>query len=408
MGSQLNLPVWSSLLALGSVVLFFVGLALDVDTVISLFHERNYVYMGVSIALLLISSIILQVISFIWYSEPDKNLETTVETFVNNNGFIGMLHILQLGILLRLAGVAEINIRNIRQKERFQKGEVVFQNHEISMLNLFKKCMGSAPQVILKIVRTVQEQDPEPFTVFKIAASLAFISFSVLFNQDVCRITLKERKKKIPSAVFFLWNLFVIPLRVVAVALFASVLPFYNLVHFFFVWFLLFLWAWRQKTDLMEDKRGEVLYRIILGVIWYFNCFCGTNGVTKVKRNIYDVFMLLDTMLLLGLWFWRRSVESARLNPLIVNPLVLLGVLAALYFTGFLLKQLYYWKFHPKCPCFRFEVEDQTPQAPLQRSPATMVDSVEPESVTPETITELQRVTSAEKRMRKMALNFYG
>uniref|UniRef100_A0A8B9RE10 XK-related protein n=1 Tax=Astyanax mexicanus TaxID=7994 RepID=A0A8B9RE10_ASTMX len=379
------------LLALGSVVLFFVGLALDVDTVISLFHERNYVYMGVSIALLLISSIILQVISFIWYSEPDKNLETTVETFVNNNGFIGMLHILQLG-------VAEINIRNIRQKERFQKGEVVFQNHEISMLNLFKKCMGSAPQVILKIDVLLNPHCPHFFfSVFKIAASLAFISFSVLFNQNVCRITLKERKKKIPSAVFFLWNLFVIPLRVVAVALFASVLPFYNLVHFFFVWFLLFLWAWRQKMDLMEDKRGEVLYRIILGVIWYFNCFCGTNGVTKVKRNIYDVFMLLDTMLLLGLWFWRRSVESARLNPLIVNPLVLLGVLAALYFTGFLLKQLYYWKFHPKCP------------SPLQRSPATMVDSVEPESVTPETITELQpRVTSAEKRMRKMALNFYG
>ncbi|XP_072530536.1 XK-related protein 8-like [Salminus brasiliensis] len=406
MGISFNCPVFASLLALLSNILYFIDVVSDLYTIVSLCQEGNHVSMGILIALLLGSSILVHMFSWIWYSDPNKNLESSVETFVGNYGLIGPLHIFQLGMLLRVAGATEINVRNLLRKGRFRKGEVVCRNHELSMLRLFETFFESAPQVILKMSIAVRKRDLPPFTGITIAHSLVFISFDVFFNQDVRAVNLVDRKRRLSSVVFFLWNLFLIASRMVAVGLFASVLPCYIAVHFLLLWMLLFLWAWRQKTDLMETKGGDLLYRATLAVIWYFSWFSGTRVTTKAVISVYNVCMLLDTALLLGLWFWRRSVESARLNSPLVNPYVLIGALAAVYFTGFLLKLLYYWKFHPKLPRFRFDDGGERPGMPLQRRPAALDDLGEDEPWLPETEPQ-QTITGAEKRMRTMVMNFY-
>ncbi|XP_036421902.1 XK-related protein 8-like [Colossoma macropomum] len=395
-----HFPLSSSLLSLLSTLLFLLDVALDVWAIVSLYQDGEYVYMGVLIALLLCSSILVHVFSWIWYSEP----ETSTDKFAREYGLIGPLHVFQLGLFLRFASLIEISIRKIIQRsDRFQEGVAVFLKHDLSVLRLFETFSESVPQLVLMITFTMHEQELQLFTAFKIAGSLVSIAISVLFYHRDMRDFVPEDQKMgwSSSAVFFLWNLFLITPRVLAVALFASILPCYIAAHFLSWWVLLFLCAWRQKTDFMDTEGGEWLYRATVGLIWYFSWFNVSKGKTKVKSIIYHVCMGADIGLLLGLWFWKRSVESARLNPLPVNPYILIGALPALYITGLLLKLLYYWNFHPNCPSLRFGDRDETPRPKLCSIGAAANVLVETDSA------DEGRRTGVDKRMRNMAANFY-
>jgi len=108
-----------TLLGLG---FFLVDIALDIRTVVKFYQDGAYVYMTVMIVLLLGSSVLLQVFSWLWYSEfletkletnveetkletnveeTRLQLETKVEEFANRNKLIKPLHFLQLGVYLR-------------------------------------------------------------------------------------------------------------------------------------------------------------------------------------------------------------------------------------------------------------------------------------------------------------------
>ncbi|KAL7830128.1 hypothetical protein SRHO_G00312550 [Serrasalmus rhombeus] len=156
-----------------------------------------------------------------------------------------------------------------------------------------------------------------------------------------------------------------------------------------------------EAEDFMDTEGGESLYRATVGLIWYFSWCNVSKGKTKVKSIIYHVCMGADMVLLLVLWFWKRSVESARLSPLPVNPYILIGGLPVLYITGLLLKLLYYWKFHPNCPSLRFGDGDETPSVELCRVGAGANVLVETDSA------DIGRRNEADKRMRNMAANFY-
>ncbi|KAI4871778.1 hypothetical protein NFI96_014713, partial [Prochilodus magdalenae] len=347
----------SVLHSLLGLILFLGDVVLDVWNIVSLYQNGDYVYVGVLIALLLASSILAQVYSWMWYSDH-KCQETSVEIFASQHSLIGPLHVLQLGIFLRFAGVVETSIRK-------QKQNISVQNcTDMSMLRLFEAFSESAPQLIILITITIQKQELQLLNGLKIAASLGAIASCLLSYHRDMRAFVKEEDQKMgwsSSAVFFLWNLFLIAPRVLAIALFTSILPFYIAVHFLCWWLLLFLWACSQKTDFMDTKGSEWLYRATVGLIWYFSWFNVSSGRTMVKNIIYHTCMVADLGLLLGLWFWKSgSVESACLGPLCINPdYVLIGGLPALYVTGLLLKLLYYCKFHPNHPHLITDVKDE-------------------------------------------------
>ncbi|XP_036421865.1 XK-related protein 8-like [Colossoma macropomum] len=451
------------LLSVGGLLLFLLDAVLDVWAVVSLFQTGQYVYMGLLIALLFCSSSLVQVFSWIWYTdiqepetytptsdfqEPETKQKTKVETSkldswqrcMAKKRLIGLLHILHLGMFFRLA----VSIRKSVKSKKLEKSSEEEINeyldklmlHDVGMLNLFETFTESVPQLVLMITLIMQEQQLQLFTGCKIAGSLASITYCLLSYHTSMR-KLISRKQKMgwsSSAVFFLWNLFLITPRVLAVALFASILPCYIAAHFLSWWVLLFLWAWRQKTDFMETERGERLYRATVGLIWYFSWFNVLKGKTRTTNIIYHACMGADIGLLLGLWFWQRSVESARLNPLPVNPYVLIVTLPALYITGLLLKLLYYWKFHPR---FKDETSHAEPLTELQAEPQKKIphkraavlndsDSVSSEESEPansktdmspaaldeqnseaEQTTKPQRVIAdVHNRMKNMAFNF--
>ncbi|GAA6088161.1 XK-related protein 8-like [Tachysurus ichikawai] len=404
-----------------SLIFFLLDLALDLWAVVGLYNEGRYFSMGLLIFLLVGASILTQIFSWIWYSDPVKTAPVTKgKRFNSRHCLLAWVHIFQLGLFFRFGELIMTTIHGYKQHDLFEKGVTVYLNHDLSMLRLFEAFSENAPQLVFMIALTVEMEDQQLFTVAKIVGSLSSLSFTVLSYHRSMRKFIPEKLKMgwSSSVFYFLWNLLLIGPRVVSMSLFASELPCYIAAHFLSLWTLLVLWAWWQKTDFMESKAGEWLYRATVGIIWYFSWFNVVSGSTKHKAVIYHVVMGTDTTLLIGLWWWKRSVESARLSPLPINPYLLIALLVTIYSIGVLLKLVYYWKFHPNKPVLKIRVaaEDKNPvlelQGPLIRAANIDIEvdsgdtpvSSPSSTVTPPT---QRNLTGIHKRMKIMAENFY-
>ncbi|XP_053493995.1 XK-related protein 8-like [Ictalurus furcatus] len=405
-GFPFNVVLLNVLFSVLSLLFFLADVVLDLWAVECLYEERKYFSMGLLIFLLLGSSVVLHIFSWLWYSDSSITLETKVERFVRRHGLLALVHICQLGVFLRFAAVMEISVCRLKQSDLFIKGVTKYMTHDLSMLRLFEAFSESAPQIVLMTDLIMEMPELQSFTVLKIIGSLSGLTFTMLSYHHSMRAFVPETQKMgwSSSVIYFLWNLFLIGPRVVCVSLFASVLPCLIAAHFLSLWTLLVLWAWWQKTDFMDTKAGEWLYRATVALIWYFSWFNVAEGNTKLRGIIYHMVIGVDTMLLLGLWWWRRSVESARLGPLPINPYLLIVMLIIIYIIGVLLKLVYYWKFHPKQPDLQMTPEGDAERFGIETD---MIEDLESACASAREPTR-QLGTGIHKRIRNMAVSFYS
>ncbi|XP_077052589.1 XK-related protein 8-like isoform X2 [Siphateles boraxobius] len=405
-----SLPFKYSLLeylfTLVGLLLSPLDIVLDIQTVVLFYQDEAYVYMGVMIFLLLGSSVLVQVFSWLWYSEfLETKLETKVETFANRHLLIKPLHFLQLGVYLRYAGVIEIStMLFLKKTKRFTKDVVVFLNQDLQMLHLFEAFSESAPQLILMMCRILQRGELELITGLKILSSAAAIAFTVALYHRSMRSFLQEKCKMswIPTGIYFLWNFLLIIPRVTALALFCSVLPCYIIAHFLSLWMLLVLGVWSQKTDHMENRGWEWLFRATVGLIWYFSWFNVSTGSMKLKTVLYNCVMGLDTMMLLGFWCWKVFEYTGCWSSL--NPYIVILTLLGLQVVGILVKMIYYKWFHPNC-------DEQKIVKPSEQKKRHKIEFYGMDTGPMESLSEdrapVQTVTGVMKRGMNMAANFY-
>lgn len=183
------------------------------------------------------------------------------------------------------------------------------------------------------------------FAVVSIAASITSIAWMVVDYHRSLRAFLPDKAQQgwASSLIYFLWNLLLITPRVVALALFASVLGVYFAAHLLALWCVFVLWAWRQGTDFMDSAGGEWLYRATVGLIWYFSWFNVAEGRTRGRSIIYHAFITIDGGILLATWWCYRDpvqAESYGLALLLALPLT--------HLLGLFFKTIYYSSFHPK------------------------------------------------------------
>ncbi|XP_061521616.1 XK-related protein 8-like [Phycodurus eques] len=307
------------------------------------------------------------------------------------------------------------------------------------MLRLFEAFSESAPQLVLMLTIMLQQGQLDTLTdcqmsssVLKAVGSASAIAFSVTAYHRSLRSFLPEKKKQhlVSSLIYFTWNLLFIFSRLSAIALFASVLPCFIFTHFLCSWLLLFVCAWRSKTEFMDSPGGELLYQATVGLIWYFNWFTVVEGRTRYKLLFYHIFILLDVSLMCGLWCWRMHTQPLYFKiPLLYACIIAVSVVA-LYIFGLILKRIYYKCYHPN-----FNKEDLKGDASSTTQKADMflarnlvpedsVPHVSDQSCMGEDVTDSDQSYMGEdvtdgavaqadaklynKRMRKLAENFFS
>lgn len=184
------------LLCLFGLVMSLVDIGLDCWTVVTFYQNGEYVYMAVLIFLLLGSSLLVQVYSWLWYSESLDNLQTHVEKYVNKHNLLKAFHFMLLGVYLRFAyimcsllneschllsksllwkiivqfvlfvpcfqryaGLVEISTHRFFQTDRFQEGVSVNLNHDLFMLRLIEAFAENAPQLTLMMSIIAMRQE---------------------------------------------------------------------------------------------------------------------------------------------------------------------------------------------------------------------------------------------------------
>ncbi|XP_030644305.1 XK-related protein 8-like [Chanos chanos] len=385
------------LLQIVGLILFVSDLVLDVWAICSLYIDGAYISMGLFIFLLLGSSVLVHVFSWIWYSDGEEYQQTTVDKFVKKHSLLKPVHVLQLGVFLRYTSILEISIFYLRRRTPLFKKVAVHLTHDLLMLRLFETFSKNAPQLTFMITIIFVREELQLFTAVKAIASAVAVAFSVLMYHRAMRESLSDKIKKscCSSVFFFFWNLLLIGPRITAVALFASVLPVFVVAHFLTLWMPFVLWAWRQRTDFMDSPGGEWLYRATVGLIWYFDWFNVSKGNTKRRSIIYHGIMLLDSGLLIGLWWWIRVSDTSCRGPFPINPYVLVSGNIFLYIAGLALKAVYYKCCHPKL----------NKPAQVEAENACMQMSMdEPNSSSPQP----QPVSGAKKRRRNLVTTFYS
>ncbi|KAM4550707.1 XK-related protein 8-like [Fundulus diaphanus] len=380
--------------------LFLLDIVLDVLAAVDFYQEGAYLCLGVLLVLLIGSSVLAQLYSWLWYKYDKFEMHTNIEKKAKTR--LGALHVFQLGIYVRHAAVLESS-PSLSTCCRGSCGDPgdgeygAFLNHDLSMLRLFETFSESAPQIVLMLSIIMQKGKPDPITVLKMFGSLSAVAFCVTTYHRCLRSFLpdKENQKLVSSVVYFLWNLLLLSSRIVALALFASVEPCFIFTHFFCSWLLLFFFAWRSNTDFMETPAGEWLYRATVGLIWYFDN--AVEGKTRYQTVAYHAYMLLDVSALCGVWYWRMSSDPPHDELSCLQAAIIVGAVVAVYVLGLVCRIIYYRFFHPKMYKQADEV-DFGPGAPVQNGGVAF--------------RSLQRGQSQQapcnKRMKKLAENFYS
>nr|XP_033493365.1 XK-related protein 8-like [Epinephelus lanceolatus] len=330
------------------LVFLLLDIGLDIWAAVVFYQEKAYWSLGILLLLLIGSSILVQAYSWLWYSYEEFKRQTKVENCLSPSQ-LRLLHVFQLGIYFRHAGVVEISLCNSYSEVDDPEGTAVFLSHDLSMLRLIETFSESAPQLVLMLTIIMQRGELDPVTVLKALGSASAIAFSVTMYHRSLRSFLPDKQKQqmISSLVYFLWNLFLITSRLTALALFASVLPCFIFSHFLCSWMVLFFFVWRAKTEFMDSACGEWLYRATVGLIWYFDWLNVVEGRTRYRTLLYHGYILVDISFLCGLWCWKMSTEPPyfEIPPLyaVITAVSVVGV----YILGLFFKMIYYKYSHP-------------------------------------------------------------
>lgn len=399
---------WDFFFTCVGLPLFLLDVVLDVLAAVSFYKERAYVYLGVLVLFLLGSSLLTQAYSWLWYSYDEFERKTKVEKLPSPRQ-LKLLHVFQLGIYFRHAGVLEMAVQSYYKKipdpengasrhtgssadeqEPDSESIAVSLNHDLSMLRIIETFAESAPQLTLMLTIILQQGHPDLITVLKAVGSASAIAFAVTTYHRSLRSFLPDKKKQniTSSVIYFIWNLVLISSRLTALALFASVLPCFIFTHFICSWLVLFFFAWRSKTEFMDSPCGEWLYRATVGLIWYFDWFNVAEGKTRYRTVLYHGYMLTDICILCAVWCWKMSTDPP---DFVIEPtyaLIIAVCVVVVYILGLILKVIYYKFFHPNL--------DSDEQQSVDEVDFRMMSSA----------TEVS--AHYNKRMRKLAKNFYS
>lgn len=408
------------------LIFLLLDIVLDIYAVVCLYQQKAYWCLGILLLFLVVSSVLIQAFSLLWYSYDDFERRTRAEKCVTKTQ-LKILHVLQMGNYFRHAGVVEVSLGSVFTKiTTLEQDDAVYLSHDLSMLRLIETFSESAPQLVLMLTIILQRGHLGLWTVLKATGSAMAIACSVTMYHRSLRSFLPEKQQQViaSSALYFFWNLLLIMSRITALALFASVLPCFIFTHFICSWLVLFFFVWRSQTDFMESSVGEWLYRCTVGLIWYFEWFNVMEGRTRYRTLLYHGYIFVDISLLCGLWCWKMITDPPFHEVQPTYAIISAVCVVLVYILGLFFKMIYYKFYHPNLG--NKQLKGDETEMSLTKLPVTLLRVDEPDSISAEErgITDVSSDSALEdrslpspptvqtkhcnKRMRKLAEKFYS
>ncbi|CAM4586079.1 XK-related protein 4 [Lepidochelys kempii] len=263
-----------------------------------------------------------------------------------------LIHILQLGQIWRYFHTIYLGIRSRQSGEndrwRFY-WKMVYEYADVSMLHLLATFLESAPQLVLQLCIVVQTRTLQALQGLTAAASLVSLAWALASYQKALRDSRDDKKPISYMAVIiqFCWHFFTIAARVITFALFASVFQLYFGIFIVLHWCIMTFWIVHCETEFCITKWEEIVFDMVVGIIYIFSWFNVKEGRTRCRLFIYYFVILLENTALSALWYLYKA-------PLISDAFAIpaLCVVFSSFLTGIVFMLMYYAFFHPNGPRF--------------------------------------------------------
>ncbi|XP_069771526.1 XK-related protein 4 isoform X1 [Narcine bancroftii] len=388
---------WDGLWIVAAVTVYFSDVGTDVWLAVDYYLHSRYWWFGLTLFFVVLGSLAVQVFSFRWFMHDfSANSGTGVRTGSPVDGKVlssaggggeadtrspqrqpsttrthntskgnkasscsfcvlllqSIIHILQLGQLWRYLRTIYLGIRSRRSGEldrwRFY-WNMVYEYADVSMLHLLATFLESAPQLVLQLCIVIQSHRLEALQGLTAAASLVSLAWALASYQKALRDSRNDKKPISYLAVIiqFCWHFFTIAARVITFALFASVFQLYFGIFIVLHWCIMTFWIVHCETEFCISKWEEIVFDMVVGIIYIFSWFNVKEGRTRCRLFIYYFGILLENTALSALWYLYRA-------PQITDAFAIpaLCVVFSSFLTGIVFMLMYYAFFHPNGPRF--------------------------------------------------------
>ncbi|KAM9786175.1 XK-related protein 7-like [Neosynchiropus ocellatus] len=306
--------------------------------------------------------------------------------------FLGLIHLFQLSQVWRFLHILYLGARSCwcRDPRRRHYWRTMFQTADVHLLRLLESFLKSAPQLVLQLTIMVKTQQVLPLQGLSASASLLSLSWTLSSYQKFLRDSREDKQPLTYHTVLvhILWQVFSIGARALAFALFASV---FHLEFSIFVmahWCVMTFWIVQGETDFCTSKWKEVIYDMLVGVIYVFCWFSVREGPTRFRMLVYNVTILAENVVLTVVWYQYRVQWTTEFLAVTAVCAV-----ASSYALGTFFMFVYYCLLHPDGPASTWGAAQE--KEPVLTSP---VSSLPPDLVSSPPRT-LQRTKGSEREM---------
>ncbi|XP_057219048.1 XK-related protein 7 [Triplophysa rosa] len=366
-----------------ALLVFFSDGATDLWLAADYYLRRDYWWFGLTLVFVVVPSAVVQVLSFRWlvydYSEmsaspsgdgcdfstkgSDQRSRGSVAgaRTLRVNGtrkccrvcmwiFQSVIHVLQLGQVWRYIHTLYLGVQSRWHGSPGQHHfywRLMFESADINMLRLLEAFLKSAPQLVLQLSIMIHSNHILPLQGLSASASLVSLAWMIASYQKVLR---DSRDDKLPMSykaviVQMLWHLFTIGARTIAFALFASVFQLYFGIFIVAHWCAMTFWIIQGETDFCMSKWEEIIYNMVVGIIYIFCWFNVKEGRARFRLGVYYCVTLIENVALTAAWYIHRGPHTSDFYALIIVCVVVCS-----YALGTFFMFVYYCLLHPDGP----------------------------------------------------------
>ncbi|XP_072305315.1 XK-related protein 7 [Eucyclogobius newberryi] len=295
--------------------------------------------------------------------------------------FQGIIHVLQLAQVWRYVHALYLGVQSrwhTDPERRHYFWRMMFESADISMLRLLESFLKSAPQLVLQLSIMIYVNQVLPLQGLSASASLISLAWMIASYQKVLRDSRDDKLSMSYKSVLvqILWHLFTIGARTLAFALFASVFQLYFGIFIVAHWCIMTFWIIQGETDFCMSKWEEIIYNMMVGIVYIFCWFSVREGRTRCRLLIYSLTVFVENVALTTAWYLHRGSRMSDFYAV-----VLVCVVASSYALGTFFMFVYYCLLHPDGPVsgWTYIVEKEVPvemlASPASSHPPDVVSS---------------------------------
>ncbi|XP_066560627.1 XK-related protein 6 isoform X2 [Amia ocellicauda] len=390
-----------------ALLVFFWDVGTDLWLAVDYYSKRDYLWFGLTLFFVLVPSVLVQILSFRWFVQdytggglgascsfgdvltqssshhnlaahpqtPEGQASTTAKSNIPPNStnsatcrrssstrhsrcvlciyiLIPMIHVFQRKQLWRYIRTMYLGIQSRRQKEHQRRfyWAMMYEYADVNMLRLLETFLESAPQLVLQLCIMIQKNRAETLQCVSSVASLLSLAWVLASYHKLLRDSRDDKKSMSyrGALIHIFWRLFTISSRVLSFALFASIFQLYFGIFVVVHWCAMAFWIVHGGTDFCMSKWEEVLFNMVVGIVYIFCWFNVKEGRTRYRMVAYYAVVLIENAILTFLWYFYRDPTTT--DSYAVPALC--GVFLS-FASGVVFMFLYYGVLHPMGPRVR-------------------------------------------------------